>query len=255
MLASPSVADQFSLFVKNVGRHWGLLLGGTVVGGLDIFREGLGLGDWPRYLFLTLASTAVFWAFFAAWRDEHLARLKAQSDLAGVLDLRPSAVCRVFLQQERYLCLEVRNEGCQGLFRALAEIEEAGNPANRVTCLWQGATRARELQIERNLNGLIQVGFLEEDHRVDFDEDGEQQPVRVGWRVQGAPAWLYGRRNLGNEDGDWFTLRITLISEPQMTANIVKRLRFRGREVIDLDSGDRLRPGALIQRDDDDYPE
>jgi hypothetical protein len=71
------------LFVGAVFRRWMLLVTGGVVSLGGIFWAQLGpvskSNSIPRWVFWSVAAICLFLAFYLAWRDEHVARLKAES--------------------------------------------------------------------------------------------------------------------------------------------------------------------------------
>jgi hypothetical protein len=241
-------------FLSALVDHWFSIVGGVLVSvGLMIWEKSGG-PPMPGWLFGSLMGLAVLVAAFFAWREQWQRAEQAEGALRDATDGRPDAVLEV-LEDGFHLCLDVRNIGAQGLFRATVETEGSGF-LRPLPAVWEQTNSAAPFEIGRGLSGRLRLATLFEDRRHRTDDEGNELPDSYGWslfytRPGGQPRWSLSAP-LENTTREWFTLRVVVTSNPEMqSGRAIKRLRFVGREVIDLDSAERYRPRHVVY--DDEY--
>jgi hypothetical protein len=252
------VAAKLALVLKKflgalVG-HWFSILGGAVFSVGLMLWEKSGGPPIPGWVFGVLMGLAVVVAAFFAWTDECQRAEAAENALRDVQGRRPEAALGV-LVNGFHLCLDIRNIGAQGTFRAMVETE--GGTLRPVPALWE--TMSNEpLEIGPGLSARLLLATLTEDRSTHVDNEGNEVPHSYGWSLfySRPPGQMGLSAYAPLEDAirEFFVLRIVVTSNPEMqSGRAIKRVRFVGRDAIDVDSGERHRPRLLIQRDEDEY--
>lgn len=239
-------------FISALGDHWLSLAGGPFVSVLLMAWQQFGGPRIPSAVVDVLVGVGVVVAAFFAWRDEWRRAERAENALRDATDGRPEAVLEVRVDTF-HLCLDVWNTGAQGLFRATVETEGSGF-LRPLPAIWEQTNSADPFEIGRGLSGRLRLATLFEDRRFRTDDEGNELPESYGWslfytRPGGQPRWSVNTP-LDNATKEWFTLRVVVTSNPEMQSGRArKRLRFVGREVIDLDSAERHRPRHVVYDD------
>jgi len=251
-----AILADFTTYLERLVAHAWPQLGGS---GAALLTAAAGEPNgWSRLLSVIVAIVLGLWAFFAAWREEHQKRLTAEQELDGIQNAAPLALLRIFVEGSRVM-LSVTNDGAQGMFRVSMETEAGSvRVIRRTSAVWEETNSDHPILIVPTLSARVQLASIDEDHMTYRDNDGEETPHTWGWTInalsvgQGYKPGRLPRQGLQEAGGDFCTLRVTVFSEPQMKGNFaVKRLRFTGREVIDLDSSERHRPTPIIFEDPD----
>ena len=242
-------------FVGALVRHWFSLAGGAVVAVALLVWQQFGGPTIPASIVATFLGLGVLVAAFFAWEDERRRADDAESALRALRQGRPEASTEIVLD-DIYLCLQVRNTGAQGMFRATIETEDGVRGLRPVPALWEQTMSSDPFEIGPGLSARLRVATLSEDRRTNIDDEGNEEPYTYGWsllfsRPAGHRGWSGGRAPLEDATREWFTVRVVVTSNPEMqSGRTIKRLRFVARDAIDLDSGERHRPRLVVHEDE-----
>src|SRR5690348_11661320 len=106
----------FFLFLRRALLQTANLVSGGIIGGMWFVAAGLDV-KLPGWAFAVATTGAFIYAFFEVWREENIARQKAEHQLESERDQRPYPLLSVLIE-DGVVYLKVRNEGAQGVFEA-----------------------------------------------------------------------------------------------------------------------------------------